>query len=199
VRAILLDPEARGNVKTDPDYGHLREPVLFATNLLRPFNPKSIARTEESDGVINGITTIIDQDVFNSPSVFNYYQFDYTIPNTNLSAPEFAILTTGTTLKRQNVVNKMVFGTGIGVNGAQNVPVGTSISFTRLEPLAQADATGAQLVNQIDKELLHGSMSPMMREGLLRAVQAVAFTNPTKRVQTAIYLAATSSQYQVQR
>jgi hypothetical protein len=26
VRAILLDPEARGNVKTDPDYGHLREP-----------------------------------------------------------------------------------------------------------------------------------------------------------------------------
>src|SRR5207244_733306 len=37
ITAILLDPEARGDVKTDPKYGHLREPVLLATNMLRWF------------------------------------------------------------------------------------------------------------------------------------------------------------------
>ena len=29
VRAILLDPEARGDVKTDPSYGRLRHPAQF--------------------------------------------------------------------------------------------------------------------------------------------------------------------------
>src|SRR5262249_3960082 len=35
VRAILLDPEARGNSKTDPAYGKLREPAIFFTHLFR--------------------------------------------------------------------------------------------------------------------------------------------------------------------
>ena len=34
VRAILLDPEARGPRRPIPAYGHLREPVLFITDLL---------------------------------------------------------------------------------------------------------------------------------------------------------------------
>jgi len=38
ITTILLDPEARGDVKTDPNYGHLREPVLLMTHLLRAFN-----------------------------------------------------------------------------------------------------------------------------------------------------------------
>ena len=34
-RAILLDPEARGARKIDPEYGRLREPVLFWTAMIR--------------------------------------------------------------------------------------------------------------------------------------------------------------------
>ncbi|HYN40845.1 MAG TPA: DUF1800 family protein, partial [Thermoanaerobaculia bacterium] len=45
VKAILLDPEARGPVKSDPAYGRLREPVLFVTNLCR-------ALGATSDGVL---------------------------------------------------------------------------------------------------------------------------------------------------
>jgi len=98
IRAILLDPEARGNNKTDPDYGHLKEPVIYATNFLRALNATAniappASCNGQSDGVINGITLNLDQDVFNPPSVFNYYPMDYSIPNTNLAAPEFAIMT----------------------------------------------------------------------------------------------------------
>jgi hypothetical protein len=38
-----------------------------------------------------------------------------------------------------------------------------------------------------------------MRTSMIQAVTAVAHTNPKLRIQQAIYLAATSSQFQVQR
>lgn len=198
VRAILLDPEARGNVKTDPDYGHLREPVLFVTNLLRPFNPVSQTGCNNlSDGVINSATLPLDQDVFNPPSVFNYYPLDFVLPNTNLAAPEFGVFSTATALKRPNFVNQMVFQTGIATD--TNTPCGTRISLARLQTLAQQDASGVLLVDTLNREMMHGAMSPQMRGFILTAVQAVAASNSLKRAQTAVYLTATASQFQVQR
>ncbi|MBA3599747.1 MAG: DUF1800 domain-containing protein [Acidobacteria bacterium] len=214
IRAILLDPEARGNNKTDPDYGHLKEPVLFVTNVLRPFAPSANTGAAAncnglSDGVINGATIALDQDVFNPPSVFNYYSLDYTLPNTNLFAPEFAILTTGTALKRPNFIYQMF---GPGTNGAtgitiiqnqtitQNqIPCGTRVNLTRYQSLAQSDLTGTLLVDTLNRELMHGAMSPAVRNEILTAVQAVASNDSLRRTQTAIYLITTSSQYQVLR
>jgi hypothetical protein len=65
--------------------------------------------------------------------------------------------------------------------------------------LSQADATGNLLVNTLNTRLMHGAMQADMKNTILTAVQAVASTNPTLRAQTAIYLTATSSQYQIQR
>jgi uncharacterized protein (DUF1800 family) len=202
VRAILLDPEARGDRKTDPDYGHLREPVLFVTNILRPMNPTAnINPSGEciglSDGVLNPVTISLDQDVFNPPSVFNYYPMTYTLQNTDLLAPEFGIFSTGTALKRPNFVNQMVFGSG--VPRSPDAPCGTRISLSRWESLAAADETGQLLVDTVNREIMHGSMSAAVRGHMLEAVQAVSPANPLRRAQTAVYLAATSSQYQVQR
>jgi uncharacterized protein (DUF1800 family) len=202
VRAILTDPEARGNLKTDPDYGHLREPVLFVTNILRPANPTanlnaSGSCNNESDGVLNGVTLTLDQDVFNPPSVFNYYPLDYTLQNTNLYAPEFGIFSTGTALKRPNFVNQMVFGAGIVRTG--DAPCGTKIDAARWQMLASADPTGALLVDTMNTEILHGSMSPPVRASILTAVQAVALADSLKRARTALYLVTTSPQFQVQR
>ncbi len=202
VTAILLDPEARGDIKTDPDYGHLREPFLYVANLLRAFDVKAINRTVLSDGVINGITQSLDQDVFNAPSVFNYYPPDYIVPNTNVLGPEYAILTTGTSLKRPNFVNQMVFGTGITINAATGITNGTSITMDRMQQLATADPTGVQLVDTLNRLMMHGSMSATMRASILQAVQAVDGSTAAgmlKRARTAVYLVATSSQYQVQR
>jgi len=202
VRAILTDPEARGNLKTDPDYGHLREPVLFVTNILRPLNAAANINASGicnglSDGVLNGATLVLDQDVFNPPSVFNYYPLTYTLQNTDLHAPEFGIFSTGTALKRPNFVNQMVFGTGIVPTS--NAPCGTKIDVSRWQSLASADASGGLLVDTINREILHGSMSPQVRGHILTAVQAVAPTDSLKRARTALYLVATSPQFQVQR
>ena len=83
ITAILLDPEARGNVKANPDYGHLREPALFIANLLRAFNATS-------DGILNDQSRAMGQDLFNSPSVFNYYPHEYTVPGTDVQGPEYS-------------------------------------------------------------------------------------------------------------
>jgi uncharacterized protein (DUF1800 family) len=218
VRAILLDPEARGNLKTDPDYGKLREPVLFVTNVLRPFNPTAnnnvavpASCNGQSDGVINGITQPLDQDVFNPPTVFNYYHMDYIIPNTPLAGPEFGIFSTGTALKRPNFVNQMAppgnsstTTTGILAVTATsstptNFPCGTRIDLTRLQNLAATDTTGASMLDLLNRELMNGSMSTPVRNEFLTAIQAVSSANTLKRARTAYYLVATLNQFQVQR
>lgn len=212
-RAILLDPEARGNIKTDPNYGKLREPVLFLTSILRPFNPTAnnnisvpVSCNGQSDGSINTLTQGLDQDVWNPPTVFNYYPMDYIIPNTPLAGPEFQIFSTGTALKRPNVINQFApanvttSGGIIAVAGAaSNFPCGTRIDLSRLQNLISADTTGTSLVDSLNRDLMNGSMNPAVRQEILNAVQAVTSTNTLKRARTALYLAATASQYQVQR
>ncbi len=213
VRAILLDPEARGNVKTDPNYGHLREPAVYLTSLLRPFSPTannniSIPGTCNgvSDGALNVVTQPLDQDVWNPPTVFNYYSMDYIIPNTPLAGPEFQIFSTGTALKRPNLVNQFAPANSTasgGVNAiagaASSVPCGTRIDLTRLQNLAAADTTGGTVADALNRELMNGSMSSQMRQQVLNAVTAVASANTLKRARTALYIVATSPQYQVQR
>jgi uncharacterized protein (DUF1800 family) len=198
VKAILLDPEARGNSKTAANYGKLREPVLYATNLMRQFNVKSADGLADSDGVVNAFTTNMGQNVFRTPTVFNYYPPDYLVPGTTTLAPEFAIMTTGTAVTRTNFINTMVYSR-IAANPANNIPVGTSINLTEMQALAAADATGNRLLDALNTRMMHGTMPTAMRNSILTAVTAIVSTNPLARTQAAIYLIATSSQYQIQR
>ena len=196
VKAILLDPEARGDNKTDPNYGKLREPVQLLTNLARTFNVRSADGTQQSDGVVAGLPQGMGQNPFYAPTVFNYYTPDYVIPGTSLLGPEFNIMTTGTAISRANFVNTMVFNR---VNISETSPLGTSIDLSEMQALAAADTTGNQLLDALNQKMMHGTMSAGMRSAILTAVQAVPANTPLTREQQAIYLIATSSQYQVQR
>jgi hypothetical protein len=55
------------------------------------------------------------------------------------------------------------------------------------------------LVDTLDREMLHSSMSAAMRNDILTAVQGVSPASTLKRARTAFYLVATSPQFQVQR
>jgi hypothetical protein len=196
VRAILLDVEARGNVKTDPKYGKLREPVQFATNLYRQFNVRSFDGTAQSDGYVNPLVTPLGQDAFRAPTVFNYYAPDYTVPGTALNGPEFGIMTTGTAIARANFVNSITFNR---VAVGTNTLTGTSIDLSEMQAIAAADTSSNQLLDALNAKLMHGTMSSQMKNTILTAVQAVPATDTLNRARTAIYLVASSSQYQVQR
>jgi hypothetical protein len=201
ITAILLDPEARGDVKTDPNYGHLREPVLLMTHLLRAFNAVS-------DGVLvtsitpGSFSTPLGQNVFNPPTVFSYFPSDYGLPGTSLVGPEFGILDTSTTYARANFMNTLFVansGAGILANGV-NRPSGTQINFASYQALA---TTPQALVDALNTKLMHGTMSAAMNANIVATVTAITNANATtqtlQRTQTAIYLVATSAQYQVER
>ncbi|MEO8259558.1 MAG: DUF1800 domain-containing protein [Acidobacteriota bacterium] len=194
VRAILLDAEARGDVKSDPNYGRMRHPAQFIANVLRAFGARSADSAGWSDGYLNPQSVLMGMDVFRPPSVFSYYSPSTVVPGTpGVRGPEFGLFSTSTALRRLNFVNTIVF-TGIPVGA--NAPTGTAIDWAALQALA---SNPAQLVDALNALLLHGAMSAEMRETVRAAVAAVAASNPLKRARTAAYLVATSSQYQIQR
>lgn len=184
VRAILLDPEARGDVKTDPTYGRLREPAQFITNILRITNAAS-------DGYLNPNSATIDQDVFRPPTVFSYYSAEYVIPGVNLSAPQFGILSTSTAIRRENFVNTILYN---GIAPSANAPTGTQVSLSSLQSLA---SNPANLVSELDRLMMHGTMSQGMKTSVINAVSSV--TDSLTRTRMAVYLVTTSSQYQIAR
>lgn len=194
VEAILLDPEARGDGKSAPTYGHLREPVLLMNNVLRLFDAKSADRTQNSDGYLNPQLTPMDQDVLKPLTVFSYYPADYQVPGTSLTGPEFGILSTSSSLKRANFMNTIVFS--LISASPPDRPKGTSIDLTGLQALA---GTPQSLVDELNRTMMHGTMSPQMQASIVTAVNAVSASNPLKRARTALYLVATSSQYQVEK
>jgi uncharacterized protein (DUF1800 family) len=200
IKAILLDPEARGDVKTDPNYGKLLEPVQYSTRLLRAMNVRGVTAGTLSDGVIfqRGEFLNMGQLPFRSPTVFNFYPPDYVVPGLTILGPEFALMTTGTSIQRTNFVNRFVF-TPAAVPVSADAPNGTSLDLTEWQSLAAADTSGQLLVDELNRRLLHGKMSPAMRSNILTAVTAITATDTLNRARQAIYLVATSTQYQVQR
>ena len=190
VRAILSDPEARGDLKIDPVYGKLREPALYLLNILRGFNG-------QTDGAyMERVGAALLQPVFYSPSVFNYYPPDYIVPNTNALGPEFAIQNTSTALNRINTANTMIFSTLIAPDATVIGATGTSLNMSSLQALANDPV---QLLAKLDALLLHGTMSPQMKSAIIAAVNVIPASDTLSRARTAAYLVATSSQYQVQR
>jgi uncharacterized protein (DUF1800 family) len=196
LRAILLDPEARGDVKTDPRYGKLREPVQLVTNLARIFAARGWRGDGASDGELNGHISPLGQNAFNSPTVFNYYSPTYRIAGTTVLAPEFEIMNTATATNRANLIYRFVFE-GLTSNSGDSLR-GTSLNLSEFLLAASADSTGSQLVDLLNVRMMHGSMLQAQKDAILTALQPVPNT-PLFRIQTAVYLIATSSQYQVQR
>jgi hypothetical protein len=196
VEAILLDAEARGDTKIEPSYGKLREPVLFLCNMLRMFDAKSADRTTDSDGYVTNFAGNMDQDTIRPTTVFSYFPADFGLPGSSeLLGPEFGILSTSTSLRRANFINSLVFS-NTPVSVGANAPAGTTISFAGLQALA---ANPAALVDEVNRIMLYNKMSTEMRNSIITAVTAVTASNTLKRARTAVYLVATSSQYQVQR
>jgi uncharacterized protein (DUF1800 family) len=187
VKAVLLDPEARANAPAPP-FGKLKEPVLAMLQLLR-------ALGGVGDGLgLAGIASNMGESPYFAPTVFNYYHPDYQLPGTTLIGPPFQIHTEATVVQRSNWVNTVIFGTVSVPFG----PAGTSVTID-MAPLDALAADPATLVNRVDVLLMHGTMSAAMRTNLVTTVGQIAANRPRARVQNALYLVATSAQFNVGR
>jgi uncharacterized protein (DUF1800 family) len=186
ITAVLMDPEARQGdnpaLETASD-GHLQEPILYITGLLRAFS----ATTDGSS--LTGRASGMGQDPLTPASVFNFYAPNYVIPGSTLLGPEFQILTTATALSRVNFANTFIFGTSLST--------GAVVDFSSYGTQA---SNPAALLASLNTLLMHGTMPAAMQSSILTAMQSVpsGTSQGLMQAETAIYLIVTSSQYQVQ-
>ena len=195
VRAILLDAEARGPTKTAPDFGHLKEPVLIVTGLIR-------ALSGVTDGAnLEVVTGNLGQRPYYSPTVFNYFMPDAKVPGTAILGPEFGIHTTVTAIGRANLVYALVYG-GYAPNTTIPTATGTRLFLQQFESLADNPAA---MVTQVNQVLAGGQFPAALEPTIVTAVNAIAASSPitdgqrTARARMAVYLMASSYDYQVQR
>ena len=190
-RAILLDAEARGARKIDIEYGRLREPVLFATAMLRALNIATDGNLLRDAGIHTG------QSLFFPPTVFNYYPADYTLYDGVVPAPEFAIFGSSDfiTLSNQLMMRLLYYGESPfwGVENAVGTTPPALTAF--LTDAANADA----LVERMNRLFLHGAMTPATRKTVVNAVNKIPAGDPLRRIRMAINLTMMSIQYLIQR
>jgi len=182
VAAVLLDPEARRGdssttaVTTD---GKLREPIVMEASIARAFHAQTDAAGFSNEG------DRMAQNVFYSPTVFNFFPPVSPIPGTALNGPEFAIFNTDSSLARANFIDDAVYG-AIGSN--------TKLDFT---PVINA-GTPDQMLTWLDTLFLHGTMPDQMKQIILPAMNSLDPADTQGQAQAAIYLVTSSSMYQVQ-
>jgi uncharacterized protein (DUF1800 family) len=176
--AILLHPDAQATLPND---GKLQEPALFITAMLRALD----ARVTDTP-YITDFTKEMGQNLFYSPSVFNYYSPFFRAPNTNILGPEFQIFTNSISLSRANFVARLLrgdFNSGITVYYAPY----------QMALLQGPDA----LLDKISNLFLGGTMPSQLRSEIKTAMQKAESTD--EKIQTALYLTLTSPLYQVER
>ena len=185
---------ARATSKADANYGRLRHPAQFIANVLRAFNARSA----------DGATT--ERRLSESPGG---QHGDGPVP----PAIGVQLLLTGHRRPRQRRRARAGVRHLLDLDRAAPRQLrqhdGLLAHRRRRErPGGHLDRPGAaqalaanpgQLVDALNTLLLHGTMSTEMRSSIVTAVSAVAASNPLKRARTAVYLVATSSQYQVER
>ena len=195
VRAILMDAEARGPAKTAADFGQLKEPVLMVTGLLR-----SLSGVTDGNR-LPGATGALGQNPYFSPTVFNYFMPDAKVPGTAILGPEFGIHTTVTAVGRANLVYALVYG-GYAPDATIPTATGTRLFLQQFESLADNPAA---MVSQVNQVLAGGQFPAALEPTIVTAVNAVTASSPitdaqrTARARMAVYLMASSYDYQVQR
>jgi uncharacterized protein (DUF1800 family) len=183
ISEILLDSEARrGDDPSQvlPSDGHLREPLLHMTTAMRAVNTTT-------DGVnLNNYGSNMLQAPFLSPSVFNFYPPDYQLPGIGLFGPEFDILNANTTMSRINFINDLIYGS-VGPN-----------TTTDISAYVTAAGNVSNLLAMINTNMMHGQMPSDMYTTLSNTLSSGVFTSNTSVAQAALYLVASSSQFQME-
>jgi uncharacterized protein (DUF1800 family) len=197
VRAILLDPEARQGDNGPfgiwplylPSSSHLREPVFTVASILR-----GLGALVNDTNNLTALAANLGQTLFLPPTVFNYFAPGYQIPaqltpGVSLLGPEFQLDSPSNAVARFNVVSAMIYG---------NLGTGAVIDLT---PFSNLAGNPQALVNAVSRAFMYGQMPPKVETALLGAIGAIngfSAAAHKARAQAAIYLAVSSSYYNVE-
>lgn len=205
VKAILLDGEARAT-PTSATFGKAREPLLKITTLWRAFGARYVP---DAQGLIrfgfrsaSDLTPALQQDSLRSPSVFNFFEPDFSVQRPDgagtLLAPEFQILTEASFVSTVNVNDSLVWKrTGAAPTETTPAPI---MDVSELVALA-GEGDHAGMVDAIDGRLFFGSLSAQSRQALIDMLDALGAAGQTAdvRAESLLLLAVSSPDFAIQR
>lgn len=200
VRGILLDDEARRDPAEAGD-GFLREPFLRSVSLLRAFDATSGSGEYLIDGAIPGF--LIQQHPMASPSVFNFFQPDFSpngpIKDAGLEAPEFQITNDSTVVWLENLALAYLIGPPAlpadidlfapGSIAEEDIPMALDLS----DENALNDDIDA-LIDRLDLLLTYGTLSAKNRSAIRTALEGAT---PPVRAILALNLILSSPDYAI--
>ena len=186
VRAILEDSEARaGDTDSTQDGGHLREPMLYLTDVMRGLGYTNID-PNNSYSTMTNYTSPLGEQPYAAASVFNFFPPSYVVPDSNITAPEFDIENTATALLRLTLANQLVY----------NQISGFKVDLSATSALGLMASNPGNLVDALGVIFMHGQMPTNMRTAIVNHITTL--TDPAQRVRVATYLVITSSQYKIE-
>lgn len=201
ITAILTDADARA-ADTSPNFdgGHLREPMLYMTNVMRGLGFVNNDAKAGNDVIANAsyntvgnYTSPLGEKPYTSGSVFNFFPPNYVIPGTTLNAPEFGQENTASAVLRLSLANSLVYSgiSGFTVDLSKTSALGITASAT-----GNAMTDSGNLVDSLGVIFMHGQMPAQMRTAIVNHIATL--TDPAQRVRVATYLVITSSFYKVE-
>lgn len=191
ITAILMDTEARAaDTNPNADGGHLREPILYMTNIIRGLGFTSTDANPTADYAYMSLSNYannLSERPMRSGSVFNFFPPSYVVPGTSFNAPEFSLENTASVVLRLSLADSFV----------NNKISGFTVNLGATSPLGTIAATNpGQLVDTLAGIFMHGQMSSTMRTTIVNEVTSIT-NNPAQRVRVAAYLILTASAYKV--
>jgi len=217
VRAILLDPEARADRRSDTsNFGKVREPILRLTALLRAVGAHSDSGfwllTDTTDPSIT-----LGQSPLSSPSVFNFFRPGFMRPGSTsgqlgLVAPELQLANEVSAAGYVNFMTQFMWG-GAGTRGYNNMAarqdVQLNATIDATDPLLPLTDSPSAFVEEINQRLLWGTMSSQLKRELIETVAGITWganPNPTdilnvrrERLWSTLLLTTVSPEFLVQR
>jgi hypothetical protein len=208
ITAILLDPEAKScSQMEDPVFGKLSEPFVRYFQINKAFNASTL-----SGNFRNNLSTIygfVAQKPLASPSVFNFYQYDYQplgpVTDNNLFAPEFQIANSQTIAGwidglYQFIINENAADEFNLYSGESNVDYADE--FTKLDFSSEILYTDDEelhiLLDRLNLILAGGRLSETATNLIVEAVKEFPNNDVDDkeiRAKLAIYLVMSSPEY----
>ncbi len=193
ITAILTDQEARAP-DTNPaeDGGHLREPILYFTGILRALQFTNV-NTQGRYDVATSYTAPLGETPYGAASVFNFFPPGYVIPGTTINAPEFAQENTAAAMLRLNLADSIVRNhlTSFLIDMSQTSALGQIASAT-----GYAAVDSANLVTALDILFTHAQMPTAMKAAIV--AHAAQLSVIGQRVRVATWLVISSNFYQIE-
>jgi uncharacterized protein (DUF1800 family) len=192
ITAIVTDPEARA-ADTDPaaNGGHLREPILYFTGILRALQFTNVNPQGRYD-IATSYTAPLGQTPYGAASVFNFFPPTYVIPGTALNAPEFALENTAAATLRMTLADSIVRNhlTSFAIDMSPSSVLGQIASAT-----GNAATDSTNLVTALNILFAHDQMTATMQSAI--AANAALLTDISQRVRVSTWLVISSNFYKI--